>query len=194
MKKLSREKRNQLIIVSLATLAVLGLIGFGLIRHQYQTLAKIVTDQKAAESKLQGIKSAITNADAIAKELKTTTASLTQEEADMASGDLYSWTYDTIRRFKQPYKVEIPQIGPPTMSDVDLLPSFPFKQIRFSINGTAYYHDLGKFIADFENQFPHDRMVNLVIEPSGSSADGSGEKLAFRMDIIALVKPNTQPN
>ena len=72
---------------------------------------------------------------------------------------------------------------------MDLLPSFPYKQIQFTINGTAYYHDLGKFIADFENNFPHARMVNLVIEPA-SGADSSNEKLSFRMDIIALVKPN----
>jgi hypothetical protein len=72
---------------------------------------------------------------------------------------------------------------------MDLLPSFPYKQIRFAINGTAYYHDLGKFISDFENHFPHARVVNLVIEPM-SNADNTNEKLSFRMEIIALVKPN----
>ena len=101
-------------------------------------------------------------------------------------GDLYSWTYNTIRLFKTPYQVDIPEIGHPDVGPVDLFPSFPFKQVKFTITGTAYYHDLGKFIADFENTYPHIRVVNLQIQPA-DAADGA-EKLSFRMDIIALVK------
>jgi hypothetical protein len=104
----------------------------------------------------------------------------------MATGDYILWTYDTMNLFKKQYKVEISDIGHPESRDVDLLPAFPYKQISFSINGTAYFHDLGPFVRDFENDFPHARMINLVIEP----AAGESEKLSFRMEIIALVKPN----
>jgi hypothetical protein len=45
MKKLSREKRNQLIIVVTVTVAILALIGFGLIRSQFDTLSKIENDK-----------------------------------------------------------------------------------------------------------------------------------------------------
>jgi len=189
MKRLTKEKRNQLIIVVLVTLAVLTLIGIALIRPQYAALARIAMDKKAADNKLLSIKQAITNTDTIANDVNEASYKLAHTEEDMASGDLYSWTYDTIRRFKQPYKVEIPEIGHPTTGEMDLLPDFPYKQIRFTISGTAFYHDLGKFIADFENSFPHARVVHLVVEP-GSSGDGNGEKLSFRMEIIALVKPN----
>ena len=187
MKKISREKRNQLIAVVALILAVLGLIYFFLIRPQYASLAQIARSKQTADSKLVSIKNTITDATAVAKELSDASATLSQTEADMASGDLYSWTYDTVRRFKQPYDVDIPDIGHPSVSEVDLLPDFPYKQIRFSLNGTAYYHDLGKFIAHFENEFPHARVVNLTLEPT--SVDSS-EKLSFRMDIIALVKTN----
>ena len=189
MKRISREKRNQLITVGLVTLTVLGLIYFGLIRPQYVSLSQIAQAQKSADSKLQSIKNTITNANLVANELAKTTVALNRAEEDMASGDLYSWTYDTIRRFKQPYKVEIPEIGHPIIGEMDLLPSFPYKQIRLALNGTGYYHDLGKFISDFENNFPHGRVVNLIIEPV-SNSDAGSEKLNFRMDIIALVKPN----
>ena len=189
MKRLSREKRNQLITVILVTLAILALIGFGLIRPQYASLSKIAKDGKAADTKLQSIKHAITNSEAIANEWNDTTYALTHAEEDMASGDLYSWTYDTIRHFKQSYKVEIPEVGHPTIGESDLLASFPYKQIQFAINGTVYYHDLGKFVADFENGFPHSRMVRLVVEPA-PSPDSNSEKLSFRMEIITLMKPN----
>ena len=188
MKRLSKEKRNQLIIVGVAILAVLGLIYFGLIRRQYSSLDKIDKDKRSADAKLLSIKNTITNAAMIAKELEGSSTAINQTEADMASGDLYAWTVDTLRRFKQSYRVEIPEIGQPAVGNVDLLPDFPFRQVRFPINGTGYYHDLGKFIADFENKFPHARLVNLTIEPlSGMEA---GEKLVFRMEVIALVKSN----
>jgi len=189
MKKLSRDKRNQLITVVAIILATLGLIYFFLIRPQYASLAQIAAGKKNADNKLLGIKNTITNATSVAGDLAQAIKILNQTEGDMASGDLYSWTYDTMRRFKQSYQVDIPEIGHPTIGDVDLLPDFPYKQIRFSLAGTAYYHDLGKFIANFENDFPHMRMVNLIVEPS-SGVDGSNEKLSFRMDVIALVKPN----
>jgi hypothetical protein len=189
MKRLSREKRNQLITVIFVTLTILALIGFSLIRPQYDSLSKIATARKAADTKLQSIKHAITNSAAIATEWDETNSALAYAEEDMASGDLYSWTYDTIRHFKQSYKVEIPEVGHPTIGESDLLPSFPYKQIQFAINGTVYYHDLGKFIADYENGFPHSRMVRLVVEPA-PSPDSNSEKLSFRMEIITLVKPN----
>jgi hypothetical protein len=188
MKRLSKEKRNQLITVIFATLVILALIGFGLIRPQYKSLSDIAKAGKDAETKLQSIRHAITNSEAIANEWNETSYALAHAEDDMASGDLYSWTYDTIRHFKQSYRVEIPEVGHPTIGESDLLQSFPYKQIQFAINGTAYYHDLGKFIADFENSFPHSRMVHLVVEPASNSE--SSEKLSFRMEIISLVKPN----
>ena len=186
MKRLSKEKRNQLIIVGFITLAILGLIYFGLIQPQYASLSKIAADENAADSKLHGIRLTITNANVTANALTETSNTLNQIEAEMASGDLYSWTYDTLRRFKQAYKVEIPETGHPEVGEVNLLPAFPYKQIRFSVNGTAFYHDLGRFISEFENNFPHAQMVHLTVESSGST----DEKLTFRMEIIALVKSN----
>lgn len=189
MKKISQEKRNQLIIVVTVTVAVLGLIYFFLIQPQYDSLKNIAGATKTADSKLAGIKNTITNADTVANDLVETAGAALHSEEDMASGDLYSWTYDTMRHFKQPYRVEIPDVGHPTTGEMDLLPSFPYKQIRFSVVGTAYYHDLGKFIADFENNFPHARVVRLIVEPV-SGADINNERLSFRMEIIELVKTN----
>ena len=186
MKWLPREKRNAFIIVVLITAATLALIYFGLIHSQNAMLAALAGSRKSEGNKLLDMETAIKNADMTNKALEDAMFALSRAEADMASGDLYSWTYGTMRLFKQQYKVEIPDVGHPTVSDVDLLPTFPYKQIRFSINGKAYYHDLGKFVADFENAFPHARVVNLVIEPAGIET----EQLSFRMDIIALVKPN----
>ncbi len=185
-----REKRTQFILVIFGTLVVLGLIGFALIRPQYQTLSKFAKTEGDGRIKLEKIKDTIKKAGDTTTQLSNVTSNLSQAEEDMAAGDIYAWTYDTIRKFKASYRVDIPTVGQPSLGDVDVLPQFPYKQIRLTINGTAYYHELGRFIADFENTFPHIRIVNLTIEPVSIGEPGN-EKLAFRMDIVALVKPNS---
>ncbi len=185
-----REKRTQFILVIFCTLAVLGLIGFALIRPQYQTLSKIAKTESDERARLQKIKDTIKKAGDTTTQLSNVTSNLSRAEEDMASGDIYAWTYDTIRKFKASYRVDIPTVGQPSLGDVDLLPQFPYKQIKVNISGTAYYHELGRFIADFENTFPHIRVLNLTIEPVNATEPGN-EKLSFRMDIVALVKPNS---
>lgn len=185
-----KEKRTQFILVIFCTLAVLGLIGFALIRPQYQTLSNIAKTEGDERVKLQSIKDTIKKAGNTTAQLSNVVSNLSSAEEDMASGDNYAWTYDTIRKFKASYRVDIPTIGQPSPGDVDLLPRFPYKQIKVTISGTAYYHELGRFIAEFENTFPHIRVINLAIEPFNTSEPGN-EKLTFRMDIVALVKPNS---
>jgi hypothetical protein len=187
-----KEKRKQLVLAVISTAGLLVLIIFGLIRPQYDAINTTKVKIKAAQDKLESIQDAIKQANEISLQLADVNLSLSHSEADMATGDIFAWTYDTIRSFKADYKVEIPTVGNPTMGEVNLLGGFPYRQAKFSVNGTAYYHDFGKFIAAFENKFPHIRVVNLSLEPTGDSG-ANAEKLAFSMDIIALIKPNEQP-
>jgi Tfp pilus assembly protein PilO len=185
-----KEKRIQFAFAVFGTLVVLGLVWMFLIQPQNNSLRDIAGKQRDEMAKLQKVKEAIKKADEISAQLADVTGQLSHAEQDMASGDVYAWTYDTIRGFKASYHVDIPSISQPTMGEVNLVPQFPYKQIKVSISGTAFYHDLGKFIADFENTFPHIRLINLSIEPTnGQGADS--EKLSFQMEIIALVKPNS---
>jgi Tfp pilus assembly protein PilO len=190
MNRLSRDKRNQLILVMSLVAMVLGVIYFFLILPQKDGLQQLAASKADALKKLQTYKDIIKQSDETIIQLQQASNDLANGESDIASGDIYAWTYDVIRRFKANYHVDIPNIGQPSeVSVVDLLPGYPYKQIRLSLDGTAYYHDLGKFVADFENTFPHMRLVNLQVEPSpGAAGTESAEKLAFRMDVIILVK------
>jgi len=190
MKRLPTAKRNQLIMVVAATLAGLSLVYFLLIGPQKQQNSSLGLKIRAEKEKLTAIKNAIKDTDLISARLTDISLQLNRAEEDVATGDVYAWTYDTIRRFKAPYHVDIPSIGQPSISDMDMLAGFPYRQVKVSLSGTAYYHDLGKFVADFENSFPHMRLVNLSIEPANMTGSNS-ERLSFRLDIIALVKPNT---
>lgn len=190
MKKLPPAKRNNLIAVILATVATISAVYFLLIKPQNEQNAKIGAEAIDKTAELEKIEKSIRQSDATTVALSDVTQKLSTAENDVATGDVFAWTYDTIRQFKANYHVEIPNIGQPVLSDVDLLPGFPYKQVKVSLSGTAYYHDLGKFIADFENTYPHMRMVNLSVEPC-AQANGPRDLLAFRVDVIALVKPNS---
>jgi Tfp pilus assembly protein PilO len=187
--KMTKQKRIQLIGLILATLVVLGGLGYGLIRWQYDNLQVLARKKSEDDSKLRLMETTVRNAEQIEADLAETSQALAEKEATMASGDLYSWSINTMKRFKTGYKVEIPQFGPISQAtEVNLLPSFPYKQATLNIGGKAYYHDLGSFITDFENQFPFMRGVNLALDLDPSQATGDREKLSFKMDIITLVK------
>jgi Tfp pilus assembly protein PilO len=188
MNKLPKEKRDQLILVCMGTLLLLILIVFGLIRPQYDNISAINAKINAARKDLQSKEDTIKKADTVSTQLADLTYTLSQAEGDLVSGDPAQWIYNTIRNFKEHYKVDISVNSQLSMGEVDLLPHFPYKQLKVTLGGTAYYHDLGKFIADFENAFPHARFANLTLEPVGGTGDNS-EKLTFRMDIIALANP-----
>jgi len=188
-KRLSKEKKNQLVLVLVVTLVCLGGWGFGLIRYQYSSLRALSDNKAAADKKLSVMRDSVKQTDRLAQDLTDTKKTLAEMESDVASGDLYSWIITTIRRFRAPYKVEIPSQSPISpITDVNLLANFPYKQTSINVTGTAHYHDLGRFVADFENQFPHIRLVNLNIDVDGGATEP--EMLAFRMEIVTLVKPN----
>jgi len=192
-RKLPKEKRNQLILVVLATLGVLAALGYGLIKSQYDKLRSYAERQVAAEAQLQKMEAAVKRKDLVESVLNQASKSIAEKEAGMATGDLYAWMYGTVRKFQKGYNVDIPQLSPigaPT--EVNLLPNAPYKQATMQIGGSAYYHDLGQFIADFENAYPLIRVVNLTVELNRGAAAVEHEKLAFKMDLVTLVK-SAQP-
>lgn len=189
--KLPKDKRNRLVLVLLLTLIAVAGLYFALIRHQNDGLVRLAEQKTEAAKKLRVVLDSLKRADGIKTELDAAKTTLAAAEADVASGDLYAWIINSLRQFKAPYKVEIPQfsqLGSP--ADVNILPRFPYKQATLTVAGTAYFHDLGRFLADFENQFPHVRLVNLSVDANASSAMSDPETLSFKMDIITLVKVN----
>jgi len=192
--KLPKEKRNHLVLVGLATLAVLGGLGFGLIKYQFKSLSGLADEQAAAEQKLNRMQESIKYMERLQADVVQAKEKLAAQETGMASGaDLYAWAIRTIGDFKARYKdkIDIPKINPSGQTvGVNLLPRFPYKQATFTMAGTSYYHDLGQFLADFENAHPLIRVVNLDIDLSAGAASKEKEKLAFRVDIVTLVNPN----
>jgi Tfp pilus assembly protein PilO len=187
--KISKEKRIHLVIVSVVTLVIVGALWNFLIGAQYAKLKEISEKIEQARGKQRGMEKAVKTAGQIEEDFDVASEKMKEIEKEMASGDSYAWMYNTIKDFKSGYRVEIPQFSSVEVSDCSLIYKFPYKQVRMTISGGGFFHDFGKFVADFENHFPHMRLQNLEVSPAGGTGERDREKLTFRMDIIALVKP-----
>jgi Tfp pilus assembly protein PilO len=188
--KLSKEKKQQLFGVVAGTVVVLGALGYFLIKSGYEQLSQLNQKKQDTEQKLEQMRTAVKRSTEVETQFQETETALAERENGMANGDLYTWIHETLRRFQRSYKVEIPQIS--QVSDpapVDLIPDFPYQQTSVSLSGTAYYHDLGRFVADFENEFPLMQVRNLTLDQNTAGQSGDREKLLFRMDIVSLIKP-----
>lgn len=191
MKKMSPAKRRQVLLILLVTGGVLAGLWFSLVSAQNRGLVELDRSIKAMEDKLHTTRKTLQGAAQLETELTAASTQLEQLEEDMASGDLYASLINRIRAFRQTHKVDIPQFGNIVEGENTLLPQFPYRQVTLNISGTAFFHDLGQFVADFENEFPYARIQNLELTPASLLSGADRERLSFRMDIIMLVKPST---
>ena len=111
MKKLSKEKQQQLVLTVLVTVLVLAGLWLCVIRSQQESIRLVGLKKQTAKQKLAEIKKANDTADETEQQLTEARKQLDKDEEDMATGDLYSWTITKIRTFKLGYKIDIPQFG-----------------------------------------------------------------------------------
>jgi Tfp pilus assembly protein PilO len=191
VKKLPKEKRNKVILVWVGTVMVVAAWAFVVLSWQLDSRHRAGQNLEQRRSQFM----AMTNTLARAEEFEMETGAAEQKlhglESQMANAaDAFSWVVTTVRNFKQGYTMDLPQFSQVILAETTLLPKFPYRQASVTVSGTAYFHDIGMFVADFENQFPFARIINLDIEPGATTNPGEREKLNFKMDIIFLVKPN----
>ena len=191
MNKLSKEKQQQLLLVSIGSVVVLGLIWFFGIQPLQSRLTQLGTKITESHQKEDDARKLVKQTSQIHEELDGLAKKLGAIEDRMVAGDTNVWIRSEIIQFKSTgfYKVEIPSYSTAAGVKVDVFPEFPYKAARYLVSGTAYFHDLGRFLADFENYFPNIRVQNLEISPLESLELERREKLAFSMELVALIKP-----
>jgi Tfp pilus assembly protein PilO len=192
MNKLSKEKQQQLIAVAAAAVVVIGLLYFFVIRAQSKSRAAKMSEIGTFEKNVSDAEALKKRSPAILADLEASKKKLDEEEKNMASGDLYSWVILKVNDFikSRAHKVEIPIFGREERTHIGIYGDFPYDAVKYSLKGTGYYHDLGKFLADFENAFPYARIQNLDLMPESGAGSGSeNEKLAFKFELVVTLKP-----
>lgn len=200
LKALSSEKKQHLAAVAMGTVLALVALYLLLIAPARQALAQLQTQTAEAEKKYTDADRLVRRAPTVQEDLDRLEARLNSIEAGMVDSDPVQWIRSTEIKFRAqaPYSVDIPNIPFRGQGDMTMIPDFPYRAANYLFGGSAYYHDLGRYLADWENQFPYMRILNLEITPddpgplAAATADDR-ERLNFTFEVSVLVKPTKRP-
>jgi len=199
LKALSAEKKQHLAAVGMGTVLALVALYMLLIAPARQALAQLQTQTAEAEKKYTDADRLVRRGPAVQEELDRLEARLNSIEAGMVDSDPVQWIRSTEIKFRAqaPYAVDIPNFPFRGQGDMTMIPDFPYRAASYLFGGSAYYHDLGRYLADWENQFPYMRILNLEITPDDpgpfAATTDDRERLNFTFEVSVLVKPTKRP-
>ncbi len=165
MNKISKAQQQRLIIIAIGAVALMGVMWWMLVIPKQDELRRTLADIAKKQDNLNKAADVLKTAAEVGAAYTNKLELLQQREAGMApERGAYEWIINTINPFIQSRKgVNIVTFSEPAISDLGIFPKFPYRWATFHINAVGYYHDFGKFFADFENAFPYFRIQNLEI-------------------------------
>jgi hypothetical protein len=193
--KLSKEKRDKLILVSIVGLVALAGLYYFVILEQKKALTQAQSRIAAAKQNLARAESWVRMGNSIHLSLEENRALLRQREEQMAPVDMLKWFHDTLQGSLQNHQVRLEDImRTPDIGPIGIFPQFPYQTATFTVRFSATYHDFGRFLADFENAFPYMRVQNLEISPSSSLRTQTAslrrnETLHIQVKVVTLIRP-----
>jgi hypothetical protein len=196
MNNLPKAKRDHLILVGIATVAIVAALVLFVGESQRAEL-------KRTQLKTENIRSKLSQADKLSREepqiqerLQTLTKQLSEREITLApERDTYAWFLQSLTQFLSLHRgagVTASGISQPEIGEATLLPKFSYKTATFHVKANGFFHDVGRFIADLETQFPYVRVQNVEMQhgiAGGPITDP--EKLYSTFDIVMLMQPST---
>ncbi|MEW6303429.1 MAG: hypothetical protein AB1705_08165 [Verrucomicrobiota bacterium] len=190
MNNLSKEKKQQIILVGMIGFGVLVALYFFVISSQNAKVRDIRTQTEEKAGEVEKAERNVKNAPVYQTQLEEIQKKLGAIEEGMLSGDVYGQVVEMITSFIRNggHKITaVPSREEPIK--VGLIPDFPYDAYKFTVRGQGFYHDIGKFLAEFENAFPYMRVQNLDLLPIESTLTEVPEKLMYRFEIVVLQKP-----
>jgi hypothetical protein len=200
--RLSKQKRDRLVLVAILTVAFSAGVWQLLIQANMGRLAKAREMETAALKKFEQAQLFLQGTETLENEALMLSNELARAESMMANrADPYAWSYQLITTATNQanVKLELREITrPQAPGPVGILPDFPYDAVSFEVRGLAFYEDLGRFLVEFENRYPFFQTRNLQIGAAQESDEGAGpgkgnlaQRLSFRMDVVALVQPSS---
>ena len=210
MSSLSKEKRNQILLILGGTLGIFLLVYYFIIGSQSEKLMKLQGDILISRNEVYTAESRIRLARRMSPELTTLSNEVVVAEARMMPVEQLKgnkWLYDKLMKFKKDkYDVELINISnQPLTGDLFLLlPNFSYSAAAYNVEMRAFFHEFGRFLADFENSFPFMRIDNLTLWPVATPSGATGptsdapegfaesddlEQLGISLRVVVLYKP-----
>lgn len=188
--KLIFERRSQLLLLIICSAGVTILVWLTLIQPQQERLKALTVELSKTQESVKATRLLVRSSDEYKASLQAAAQKLQTVEQRMAQGDVYRWTINTMLGYQEPFAVDFAEFLQPQIAELNIPPKVPYKGATTSVAGTATYHDFGRFLAAFENAYPHVRLQRLELEPASQIQTDPNEpgKLSFRMEFVSLVK------
>lgn len=185
---LSKQKQTALLKLGGVTALVLIALWYFLVHSTQMRVSQNDAALNSLTQKIATKKLIIQKDDQVKTQMAENARRLREIEDQMVTGDVYLWIEKTLRDFEIRDQIEFTKYDPPQTVDSELPQKLPYKTVSFSVSGSAAYHDLGTFLANFENSYPHIRIRRLEMEPA-AIGPSKNEKLTFLIEMQVLVKP-----
>src|SRR5712671_2946827 len=140
MGRLSKEKRNRLILVIILTIGIGFGLWYGIISTRQERLEEAKANIRAAIDKLEKAKTLVKQADKAEARVAAATNKLQVVEDAMASPDYYTWAIQLFEKARARHDVKIVETTRPVKGDVGLLAQFPYQAAIFTVRGAGHYH------------------------------------------------------
>lgn len=210
MNKLSKEKKQQLILIVLAAGFLMAGLNYFLIGMQKDKIAELDRKIGSVHGKVEKADQMVKMVPRIRANLEASQKKLAAKEDGMAPLDKFNWIFMTMNPVILAHRLNLDdlsrdaELSNPT--DPGLLPKFSYQTATFRVKVSGYYQDIGKLFADLENNFPYMRIQNPKLRPFESTGPVSGnqagkransktrdtedsEKLSVEFKLVTLVKP-----
>jgi Tfp pilus assembly protein PilO len=200
MNKLSKEKRDRLLLACLGSVGLIAVLYFLIITDQKSEIAEL-------NSKITALESKRSTSERLGKALATVQAEveaqkkiLAEKQEEMVRPDQdHVWLIRIMNTadLRSKYGIEVDSINAPEPTEAGILPKFPFKAVALSVSLLGNYTDVGRFLADFENRYPYLRLQMLSVAPEvrprettrpNEPRDTTTGQLRFNYRVIALLK------
>lgn len=207
MNKLSKDKRDKLLLICIMSIGIVAVLYYLVIVDQRDELdllaGKIAQMQSKRDSSAKTAKRQLDFQENLDSQKKI----LIAKQAEMPrAGEGILWFNTLMEERRVQYNLDIQEIKQPEQPvDPGVLPKFDFRGVSFMVTMTGAYADFGRFLADFENRYPYMRIQLQNITPVARSIPGPSAtlgagpadagrasdepiKLRFDFKVISLIK------
>ncbi len=215
MNRLSKDKRDKIILIAVGALAIAATYWYLVITSQAAGLEKYRESIRDADDRVNKADLRIRRTTSIEAELKTLRQQMADAEAMMIPVEQLKgnkWLFDTLVNFIAKNKHDVKPLSlsndPLIGKQFVLLPKFAYSGAAYEVEFQAYFHSFGRFLADFENSFPYIHIQRMQIWPLATPSAATGpttdmsdelltgsdrEQLKISLKMVLLFKPPGSP-
>jgi hypothetical protein len=208
MNKISKDKRDKVILSCLLFLGLAGILYTFVLGWQKDQLAALHKQIVTTRDKLAKAERLVRSAPMIEVSLKENQKLLEGRQETMTpQGQYYYWFLKLMDQFREEEKLNpvfIIDITQPEFTEAGIFPNFPYKAAAFGMRLNGQFHDIGRFIADLENTYPYFRVQSLKLSPQRSNllgatiapketaiTQGPTDNLVVEVRVVTLIRGGT---